>query len=55
MTDEPLTRSALIHVRVKPALRDLIESEAKRRGSTPSAVIRRILATYYEAQTKGRQ
>ncbi len=54
MTDETLARSALIHVRVKPALRELIETEAKRRGVTPSAVIRRILATYYESQTKGR-
>ncbi len=48
------SRSSLVHVRVKPALRDLIDSEARSKGTTPSAVIRRVLAQHYEAQPKGR-
>lgn len=42
------TRSALLHVRVKPQLREMIEREAEASNTKPSAVIRRILAYHYE-------
>ena len=42
------TRSSLLHVRVKPALRERIEDEAREQGVVPSVVIRKILAAHYE-------
>lgn len=43
-------RSALIHIRVQPALRERIEADATDQAVTASAVIRRILAKHYEGR-----
>jgi hypothetical protein len=45
-------RSELIHVRVKPQLKDLIFQDANEQGVVPSVVIRKILAQHYEAKVK---
>lgn len=42
------TRSSLIHVRVKPALRERIESQAANEGVPASVIIRRVLASHFE-------
>ena len=44
------SRTALLHVRVKPALRERIEAEASEQAVTASAVVRRILAQHYEGR-----
>jgi hypothetical protein len=44
------TRSALIHVRVKPQLREMIEREAQAANIKPSALVRKILAYHYERE-----
>jgi len=43
-------RSALLHIRVVPELRDRIENEARLLNIAPSALARKILATHYEGR-----
>ena len=42
------SRSELLHIRVKPALKHRLEAEAQEVHVTPSALARRILALYFD-------
>ncbi len=49
MDDVPKNnRTALLHVRVKPELREVIVREAAMLHIRPSSLIRKILAQHYE-------
>lgn len=48
MSDRPPPRTAVVHVRVKAALRERIDADAAARNVTASVVVRRILAKHYE-------
>jgi hypothetical protein len=41
------SRTAVLHLRVQPALRELIEADAAKLSTTPSAIVRRVLAQHY--------
>ena len=43
-------RTALIHVRLKPVLRETIERDAKAQGVTASALVREMLVQHYETR-----
>lgn len=51
MTDTPArprqNRTAIVHVRMKPDLRDAIDQEAEIRGLAPSEVVRRVLVAHF--------
>jgi hypothetical protein len=42
--------TSILHVRVTPALRSLIDQEAELRQVAPSSVIRGILTKHYEVE-----
>jgi hypothetical protein len=44
---ERQNRTELLHVRVKPELRNMIENEAQTLNIKPSAVVRQVLVAHY--------
>ena len=47
-----VTRDAILNIRMRSALKALIEEDAKIEGTTASAVARKILASHYERQAR---
>ena len=43
-----MKRDAILNIRMRSALKELLEEDAKIEGTTSSAVARRILASHYE-------